>query len=71
MIYFAAKLFLLASLAVSSITSPIHKRDFAQVTADITAISDQVTVLDNDINAFPDTGGTLTQAFVSIVACTY
>lgn len=33
---------------------------------DLTTLKSRVTTLDNDINAFPNSGGTLTQALVSI-----
>ncbi|KAJ7106663.1 hydrophobic surface binding protein A-domain-containing protein [Mycena epipterygia] len=49
------------SLFAASFTTPV-KRTVAQVEADIASISTQVTTLDNAINAFSNTGGSLTAA---------
>ncbi|KAF8960434.1 hydrophobic surface binding protein [Flammula alnicola] len=51
----------LLSLATLGLTTPV-KRTVAQVEADIADISTKVTSLDNAINAFPLTGGTLAAA---------
>ncbi|KAF5337821.1 hypothetical protein D9758_015710 [Tetrapyrgos nigripes] len=51
----------LAALALVA-ASPVEKRTVAQVEADLRNIATQVTTLDNSINAFPNTGGSLVQA---------
>ncbi|KAJ7027979.1 hydrophobic surface binding protein [Mycena alexandri] len=60
MVYFS-RLLLSFSLLAVGLASPV-KRTVAQVEADIASISSQVTTLDNAINAFPATGGSLTAA---------
>lgn len=64
MVQISSKFFTLGVfvLGVSAISLP--KRTVAQVESDLAAISTQVTALDTDINAFPDTGGSLTAALV-------
>ncbi|KAJ7487852.1 hydrophobic surface binding protein [Mycena latifolia] len=56
-----SRLLLSFSLLAVAVTSPV-KRTVAQVEADIATISTQVTALDNAINAFPNTGGSLAAA---------
>ncbi|KAJ7747184.1 hydrophobic surface binding protein [Mycena maculata] len=54
---------LIAFLSVASLgLALVVQRDATQVEGDLTKISAQVTTLDNAILAFPETGGTLTQA---------
>ncbi|KAJ7727764.1 hydrophobic surface binding protein [Mycena metata] len=60
MVQFSRFLLSLSLLAVG-LASPV-KRTVAQVEADIASISAQVTTLDNNINAFPNTGGSLVAA---------
>ncbi|KAK7445737.1 hypothetical protein VKT23_014732 [Stygiomarasmius scandens] len=52
---------ILASVAALALASPF-KRTVAQVETDLRNIATQVTTLDNNINAFPNSGGSLTQA---------
>ncbi|PPR05308.1 hypothetical protein CVT26_011567 [Gymnopilus dilepis] len=54
---FQATLALLASLSLSSLASTV-----ADVEADLQNIATQTTTLDNAINAFPNTGGSLLNA---------
>ncbi|KAL0958505.1 hypothetical protein HGRIS_000647 [Hohenbuehelia grisea] len=54
-------LFFAASLFASAFASPV-KRTVAQVEADLADISSRVTTLDNNINAFPNSGGSLAAA---------
>lgn len=64
MVQISSKFFALGVFVfgVSAISLP--KRTVAQVESDLAAISAQVTTLDTDINAFPATGGTITEALV-------
>lgn len=57
--------FALAAFLVGSAVSSPTKRTVAQVESDIASISTQVTTLDNDITAFPNTGGSLINALVT------
>ncbi|KAK7463025.1 hypothetical protein VKT23_007607 [Stygiomarasmius scandens] len=53
----------LVALSIAASTfGAILKRDVPTILADISDISTQVTTLDNAINAFPDSGGSLTSA---------
>jgi hypothetical protein len=55
----------LAVLSVAAVGLALSvKRDAATVEADISKISTQVTTLDNAIEAFPLTGGSLVNALV-------
>ncbi|KAJ4479340.1 hydrophobic surface binding protein [Lentinula aciculospora] len=48
---------------VTACSAAVHlRRDVGTVEQDIANIASQVTALDNDINAFPDTGGSLLSA---------
>lgn len=64
MVQLISAFFLIAALVTGAISVPHAKRDVAQVESDIASISTQVTTLDNDINAFPATGGSLLNALV-------
>jgi len=66
----ASRYFIIAVLAVSGGAFRLaHKRDVAKVEADIATISAQVTTLDNDVNAFPASGGSLVAALgIHVVA---
>ncbi|KAJ7152658.1 hydrophobic surface binding protein [Mycena crocata] len=68
MVQFSSLLFSL-TLVTACLATPV-KRTVAQVEADITTISAQVTSLDNAINAFPNTGGTLASALAIHSAAT-
>ncbi|KAJ7151222.1 hydrophobic surface binding protein [Mycena filopes] len=68
MVHFSRLLVSLSLLAVGFATS--LKRTVAQVEADIASISTQVTTLDNDIKAFPNTGGSLAAALAIHSAAT-
>jgi len=55
----------LVALSIAASTfGAVLKRDVPTISADIDDISTQVTALDNAINAFPDSGGSLTSALV-------
>jgi len=60
MVKFSVLLFI-ASLSASGFSIPA-KRTVSQVETDIASISGQVTTLDNAINSFPNTGGSLLAA---------
>ncbi|KAJ7096649.1 hydrophobic surface binding protein [Mycena belliarum] len=62
MVQLSRLLFSISLLAVA-FTAPV-KRTVAQVEADISSISAQVTTLDNSIKAFPNTGGSLVSALL-------
>ncbi|THU93634.1 hydrophobic surface binding protein [Dendrothele bispora CBS 962.96] len=53
--------FVALSIAASTFGA-VLKRDVPTILADISKISSQVTTLDNAINAFPDSGGSLVNA---------
>lgn len=55
----------IASLAVLGFAAPSSKRTVPQVEADIKNINVNVVALNNALNAFPNSGGTLSQALVS------
>ncbi|KDQ22163.1 hypothetical protein PLEOSDRAFT_1079640 [Pleurotus ostreatus PC15] len=62
--------FAFAAFLVGSAVSSPTKRTVAQVESDIASISTQVTTLDNDITAFPNTGGSLLNALAIHTAST-
>ena len=66
MVQIASKFLALGAIFATTYALSLPKRDVTQVEADIASISTQVTNLDNAINAFPDTGGSITAALVRI-----
>jgi hypothetical protein len=72
MVHIRSLFTLFASLALAAPTTfslPFShvKRDVATVEADIANFSTQVTALDDSIRAFPDTGGSIIDALVSML----
>ncbi|EDR06867.1 hydrophobic surface binding protein [Laccaria bicolor S238N-H82] len=61
MVQIASRFFVLISCVALGLSTPL-KRTIDQVKADVADISTKVTTLDNAINAFPMTGGTLLAA---------
>lgn len=66
MVQIASKFLVLSVLFAATYAVSLPKRDVTQVETDIASISTQVTSLDTVVNAFPDTGGSITDALVSI-----
>lgn len=64
MVQLSTPFFALAILVTSCLGSPIAIRDVATVEADLAKVQTQIQTLDKDINAFPDSGGSLVQALV-------
>ncbi|KAF7978610.1 hypothetical protein HWV62_45348 [Athelia sp. TMB] len=62
MVQIASKFLALGAVVLSASAISLPKRTVAQVESDIAAISTQVTSLDNSINTFPDSGGSLSAA---------
>ncbi|KAF7974267.1 hypothetical protein HWV62_13056 [Athelia sp. TMB] len=62
MVQVASKFLVFGAMFATTYALSLPKRDITQVEADIASISTQVTSLDTAVNAFPDTGGSLTQA---------
>ncbi|THH14456.1 hypothetical protein EW146_g5882 [Bondarzewia mesenterica] len=50
------------SFVLAALASPLSKRTVAQVESDISNINDQVNSLNTAIEAFPDSGGSLSEA---------
>lgn len=57
--------FVLTALVASACAAAIKRSAVAQVQTDIQTINNQVTALDNSVNNFPATGGTILQLLVS------
>jgi hypothetical protein len=64
MVHFPAKYLIFAALFVTGFAVPV-KRTVAQIEADIAIITQDVNNLNDAINSFPDSGGTLSEALVS------
>jgi hypothetical protein len=64
MVRLAAPFIILASIIASTVAVPLAGRDIATVKADIQGIKTGVINLDNSIKKFPDSGGSLADAFV-------
>jgi len=70
MVQIVSKFLALGAVFATAYSLSLPKRDVSQVESDIASISTQVTSLDNAINAFPDTGGSLTAALAINTAAT-
>ena|ERR1700733_13622274 len=68
MVRLATPLVLLTSIIVSTFAVPLASRDIPTVKSDIQSIKTAVIALDNSINKFPDSGGSLADALVRFVS---
>ena len=64
MVQLSSSFFTLAVFVTSCLAGPLVGRDAATVEADLVKVQGQIQTLDNDINAFPDSGGSIVQALV-------